>query len=387
MENIVVVDAKRTPCGAMMGQLSPWTASDLGSYCLRSHRELLGEAEVNEVFLGCVLPAGQGQAPARQAVRKAGFPDSTPATTINKMCGSGMKSVMLAMDLLRAHPEHIYIAGGMESMTHAPYLLPKARSGYRLGHGQLLDHMFLDGLEDHYEPGKLMGVFADQTARDHQISRQAQDEFALTSLERAKAATPHFKTEIVSLEHQGVVINTDEPPLRAKPEKIPQLKPAFSKEGTVTAANASSIADGAASLILMTESRAKALGLKPLVILSGHSTVARAPSEFTIAPSFAIEALCKRLDWSMDSIDAFEINEAFAVVTLAAMHQLKLDQHKVNRRGGACALGHPIGASGARILVTLIHLMQQEGLHRGIASACIGGGEATALALTLWSGS
>ncbi|EEG08308.1 acetyl-CoA C-acyltransferase [Pseudogulbenkiania ferrooxidans] len=390
-QSIVIVGMARTPMGGLQGSLSPLTASELGAVAMAAAVERAGidAASVDEVIMGCVLPAGQGQAPARQASLKAGLPLATGCTTINKMCGSGMKAVMLAHDLLLAGSAKVMVAGGMESMSNAPYLIPKARGGLRLGHGELKDHMFLDGLEDAYDKGKLMGVFAELCAERFGFSRVAQDEFALSSLARAVAAIESgaFAGEIAAVKLPGksgeTVVDTDEQPLKARPDKIPSLKPAFKPDGTVTAANASSISDGAAALVLMSEDEARARGLTPLARIVGHSTFAQEPSWFTTAPVGAMRQLFAKTGWQADEVDLFEINEAFAVVTMAAMQELGLPHDKVNVNGGACALGHPIGASGARILVTLIAALQRRGGKKGVASLCIGGGEATALALEL----
>lgn len=390
-EDIVIVAAKRTPMGAMLGQLSPLSAPDLGAIAHRaalSQASLAGDA-IDEVISGCVLQAGIGQAPARQAALKAGIPDSAGATTINKMCGSGMKAVMLAHDLIKAGSAKIVLASGMESMSNAPYLLAKARAGYRLGHGELKDHLFLDGLEDAYNKGQLMGCFAEATATHFDFSRGQQDEFAVQSMTKALKAIQSgaFKEEIapvtVSTRKENITVTTDEGPDEAKLAKISQLKPAFSAEGTVTAANSSSISDGAASLILMTRTDADKRKIKPLARIVAHASHAHAPEWFTTAPVEAIRQVLAKAGWTKDEVDLYEINEAFAVVTMAAISQLKLDPNKVNVHGGACALGHPIGASGARILVTLIHALQHEGKKRGLAALCIGGGEATAMAIEL----
>jgi len=386
---IVITGAKRTPMGGLQGDLSPLAAAQLGATAIAAAltQSALKPDAVGEVIMGCVLPAGQGQAPARQAALAAGLPDSTGCTTINKMCGSGMKAAMFAHDLLRAGNEKIIIAGGMESMSNAPYLLEKARAGYRLGHGKLIDHMFLDGLEDAYEPGRLMGSFAEDIAQEYQFSRQDQDEFALASLSRALAASRDgsFSSEITPTPIQTrdgeKLISIDEQPAKARPEKIPTLKPAFRAGGTVTAANSSSISDGAAALVMMRQSEAAHRGLTPLATILGHSHFAHAPSRFTTAPVGAIRRLLQKLDWKPGDVDLWEINEAFAVVAMIAMRELALPHDRVNIHGGACALGHPIGASGARILVTLIAALKQRGLKRGIASLCIGGGEATAMAV------
>jgi acetyl-CoA C-acetyltransferase len=344
---------------------------------------------VDETIMGCVLPAGLGQAPARQASIGAGIPRSVGCTTINKMCGSGMRAVMFGYDAIVAGSSNIVVAGGMESMSNAPYLLPKVRVGMRLGHGEMLDHMFFDGLEDAYEKGRLMGSFAEDCARKYQFSREAQDAYAIASLTRAQQAITSgaFKAEITPVDvmngKESKRIEIDEQPGKAKLDKIPQLRPAFAKDGTVTAANSSSISDGAAAVVLTSQTEAQARGLKPWARILGHSTHAHEPGWFTTAPVFAIQKLMKRLGWSDADVDLYEINEAFAVVAMAAMHELKLSHDKVNVRGGACALGHPIGASGARIIVTLMHALRDLGKRRGIASLCIGGGEATAVAIEL----
>jgi len=390
---IVIVAAARTPMGAFQGELKGLTASALGGVALRAavQRAGIAPAQVQEVLMGCVLPAGQGQAPARQAALAAGLPLSAGCTTINKMCGSGMKALMQAYDALGAGSAEVVVAGGMESMSNAPYLLPKARAGLRMGHGVVLDHMFLDGLEDAYDKneqgnGKLMGVFADQCAAHYQFSREAQDAYALESLKRALAANSDgsFDAEIAPVTlKDGSVIRRDESPFKARADKIPSLKPAFSQQGTVTAANASSISDGAAALVLMRESRARAQGLKPVARLVAHSTHAQEPGWFTTAPVGAIQKLYEKTGWTTAQVDLFEINEAFAVVTMAAMREHGIAHERVNIHGGACALGHPIGASGARIVVTLLHAMKKQQARRGVASLCIGGGEATALAVEL----
>ncbi|MEZ5534927.1 MAG: acetyl-CoA C-acetyltransferase [Thiolinea sp.] len=390
---IVITGIARTPMGGFQGDFATVTAPELGAAAIKAavERSALSAEDIQEVFMGCVLPAGQGQAPARQAALGAGLPLSAGCTTINKMCGSGMKATMLAHDLLLADTNRIMVAGGMESMSNAPYLLPKARTGLRMGHGQVMDHMFLDGLEDAYDKGRLMGTFAEECADQFSFSREAQDEFAITSLQRAQKAIDSgaFKAEItpftVSSRHGDTTIEHDEQPHKANLEKIPTLRPAFRKDGTVTAANSSSISDGGAALVLMRQSEAEKRGLTPLAVIHGHSTHAQEPNLFTTAPVYAMRKLLDKLSWSTDSVDLYEINEAFAVVTMAAMHELKLPHEKVNIHGGACALGHPIGASGARILVTLIAALQHHGLKRGMASLCIGGGEATAVALELVS--
>jgi acetyl-CoA C-acetyltransferase len=390
-ESIVIVSAARTPMAGLMGDFASLSASQLGAVAIKAAIERAGipADAVEEVIMGNVLPAGQGQAPARQAALGAGLALGANCTTINKMCGSGMKAIMLAHDMLRAGNNSVMVAGGMESMSNAPYLMTKARAGYRLGHGELKDHMFLDGLEDAYDKGKLMGVFAEACADKYAFTREAQDEFALRSLSRAQAAIADgkFKAEIAAVTVAGrkgdVMIDTDEQPGKALPEKIPGLKPAFRKDGTVTAANASSISDGAAALVLMRESDAKARGLKPLARIVGHASHAQEPGWFTTAPVGAMQKLFAKTGWTADSVDLYEINEAFAVVTMAAMTELKLPAEKVNVHGGATALGHPIGASGARIVATLIYALKTHGKTRGVASLCIGGGEATALAIEL----
>jgi len=388
---IVIVGMARTPMGGFQGSLSAVSASDLGAVAIRAAvaRAALPPEAVEEVIMGCVLPAGQGQAPARQAAIRGGLPLSAGATTVNKMCGSGMKALMLAHDLLQAGSASVMVAGGMESMSNAPYIIPKARGGLRLGHGEIKDHMFLDGLEDAYDKGKLMGVFAEACADKYGFSRSAQDEFAIASLSRAQAAITSgaFKSEIAPVTVVGrkgeELIDTDEQPLKANPDKIPTLKPAFRKDGTVTPANASSISDGAAALVLMRASEAAARGLTPLARIVAHATHAHEPAWFSTAPVGAMQKLLAKAGWSVADVDLFEINEAFAVVTMAAMHDLALPHDKVNVNGGACALGHPIGASGARVVVTLLAALQARGLKRGVASLCIGGGEATALAVEL----
>ena len=385
---VVIVGMARTPMGAMQGALSSASAPELGAVAIRAALEDAGvaPADVDEVLMGCVLPAGVGQAPARQAALGAGIPQGTPASTVNKVCGSGMKTVMMGRDALLVGDAKVVVAGGMESMSNAPYLLPKARGGMRLGHGEVKDHMFLDGLENAYD-GKLMGTFAECTADKYSFTREEQDAFALESLARANAAieTGAFEREIapvtISSRRGDVEVSVDEGPGSARPDKIPQLKPAFRKDGTVTAANASSISDGAAALVLMRESEAKARGLKVLAVLRGQTQYAQAPEWFTTAPVGAMQKLLEQTGWSADDVDLFEINEAFAVVTMSAMRELDLPHEKVNVNGGACALGHPLGASGARILVTLLGALEKRGLHKGIASLCIGGGEATAVAI------
>ncbi len=388
---IVIVSAARTPMGGFQGDFNSLTAAQLGGIAIKAAVERAGiSAEtVEEVIFGCVLPAGQGQAPARQAALGGGLPLSAGCTTVNKMCGSGMKATMLANDLLLAGTNDVMIAGGMESMSNAPYLLPKARGGYRLGHGQVMDHMFLDGLEDAYEKGRLMGTFAEDCAGLYNFTREQQDAYAIASLTRAQAAIKDgsFEWEITPVTVAGrkgdVTISSDEQPPKANLDKIPTLKPAFRKDGTVTPANSSSISDGAAALVLMRASTAAAKGLKPIARIAGHSTHAHQPNLFATAPVGAMQKLLAKTGWSVADVDLWEINEAFAVVTMAAIHDLKLDHAKVNIHGGACALGHPIGASGARIIVTLLGALKKTGGKRGIASLCIGGGEATALAVEM----
>ncbi|CZG44424.1 acetyl-CoA C-acyltransferase [Legionella pneumophila serogroup 1] len=389
--DVVIVAAKRTPMGAMLGNLSALSSPELGAV---AHMAVLSQsgiapAEIDEVISGCVLQAGIGQAPARQAAIKAGIPNSAGATTINKMCGSGMKAVMFAHDLIKAGTANVVLASGMESMSNAPYLLSKARAGYRLGHGELKDHMFLDGLEDAYDKGQLMGCFAETTAKHFNFSREQQDEYALRSMSRALKAIENgvFREEIapvtLTTRKGDVTVDVDEGPDAAKLAKIPQLKPAFQADGTVTAANSSSISDGAASLILMSASNAEKRGIKPLAKIIAHASHSQAPQWFTTAPVDAIRKVMNKASWKQDDVDLFEINEAFAVVAMAAITQLELNPEQVNIHGGACALGHPIGASGARILVTLMHALKHQGKKRGIASLCIGGGEATAMAIEL----
>ena len=386
---IVIVNAVRTPMGGLQGDLKSLTAPQLGAAAIRAAVERAGiqATSVEQVLFGCVLPAGLGQAPARQAALGAGLDKHTTCTTLNKMCGSGMQAAIMAHDLLLAGSADVVVAGGMESMTNAPYLLDKARSGYRMGHGKIIDHMFMDGLEDAYDKGRLMGTFAEDCAQAGGFSREAQDAFAISSLTRAQDAIKNgrFSAEIVPVEvtegKEKRVIKDDEQPPKARLDKIPQLKPAFREGGTVTAANASSISDGAAALVLMRRSEAEKRGLKPLAVIHGHAAFADAPALFPTAPIGAIDKLMKRTGWNLADVDLFEINEAFAVVTLAAMKHLDLPHDKVNIHGGACALGHPIGASGARILVTLLSALRQNNLRRGVAAICIGGGEATAMAV------
>ncbi|EKT4521253.1 acetyl-CoA C-acyltransferase [Pseudomonas putida] len=386
---IVIVSAVRTPMGGLQGDLKSLTAPQLGAAAIRAAVERAGIASdsVEQVLFGCVLPAGLGQAPARQAALGAGLDKHTTCTTLNKMCGSGMQAAIMAHDLLLAGSADVVVAGGMESMTNAPYLLDKARGGYRMGHGKIIDHMFMDGLEDAYDKGRLMGTFAEDCAQANGFSREAQDQFAIASLTRAQDAIKNgrFAAEIVPLEvtegKQTRLIRDDEQPPKARLDKIAQLRPAFREGGTVTAANSSSISDGAAALVLMRRSEAEKRGLKPLAVIHGHAAFADTPSLFPTAPIGAIDKLLKRTGWNLAEVDLFEINEAFAVVTLAAMKHLDLPHEKVNIHGGACALGHPIGASGARILVTLLSALRQNNLRRGVAAICIGGGEATAMAV------
>ncbi|WP_330926394.1 thiolase family protein [Candidatus Sororendozoicomonas aggregata] len=382
--NIVIVSAARTPMGAFQGSLSSLSAPQLGARAITEAiaRSRLSSDRVCEIIMGNVLPAGCGQAPARQAAILGDVPEHVPATTVNKVCGSGMKAIMLGCAQLQLQEANVIVAGGMESMSNAPYLLGKARQGFRLGHGDVKDHMFTDGLEDAYS-GQLMGAFAQETADRFDISREAMDSYALTSLERANKAITEgrFVSEIIPVVTRESTVDTDEQPGRAKPEKIRQLKPAFSKTGTITAANASSISDGAAALVMMREEDALAQGLTPLARIKGYHTHAREPAEFTLAPVDAIKALQQTLGWSGSDVDCYEINEAFAVVALAAISMLELDSGRVNIYGGACALGHPLGASGARIVVTLLNALEQTGGRKGIASLCIGGGEATAIAI------
>nr|WP_067288619.1 acetyl-CoA C-acyltransferase [Marinobacterium profundum] len=389
-ESVVILGAARTPMGGMMGALSTVSAPKLGGTAIAAAvaRAGLAPEDIDEVIMGCVLPAGLGQAPARQASLAAGIPFATGCTTVNKMCGSGMKAVMQAHDQILAGSAVTMVAGGMENMSQAPYLLPKARQGMRMGHGQVIDHMFCDGLEDAYKGG-LMGAFAQQAADRFVVSRETMDDFAIASLEKALAAIESgaFQDEISAVTVAGrgadIQVDTDEQPGNARPDKIRGLKPAFAKDGSVTAANSSSISDGASALVLMAASEAQQRGLKPMARIVAHSTHAQLPEEFTIAPIGAIEKVLQKAGWKADEVDLFEINEAFAVVTMLAVRELGLDPAKVNVRGGACALGHPIGSSGSRILVTLLHALKQRGLSKGIASLCIGGGEATAVAIEL----
>ena len=385
---IVITGAARTPIGSFQGVLSDVSATNLGATAIAAaiDRSAIEPESVEEVIMGCVLPAGLRQAPARQAALGGGLPLSTPCTTINKMCGSGMKAAMLGHDLIVSGSAEITVTGGLESMSRAPYLLQKARSGYRLGNSEILDHMFVDGLEDAYEPGKLMGHFAEDCAQRYNFSREDQDSFAIESLTRATEAIENgaFRREVtpVSVTNRNgtISVDTDQQPLTANIEKIPSLKPAFRKDGSVTAANSSSISDGAAALVMMKLSHAERGGHVPLARVWGHSSFAQEPGLFTTAPIFAIQKLLDRLGWDTSTVDLFEINEAFAVVAMAAMHDLHIPHEKLNIHGGACALGHPVGASGARIIVTLLHALERNGLRRGIAALCIGGGEATAMA-------
>jgi acetyl-CoA C-acetyltransferase len=386
---VVIAALVRTPLGRFQGELSPIAAPRLGSTVIKTAVERAGLApeRIDEVLMGCVLPAGQGQAPARQAARGAGLPDATGATTINKVCGSGMKAVMLGHDLITAGSAEIVVAGGMESMSNAPYLLSQARAGYRFGHGQIFDHAALDGLEDAYEKGRSMGTFGEDTAQQYQFDRKSQDRYAETSLRRAKTAVESgaFDSEIVPVtitaKAGDLVIKRDENPLKVSPDKIPTLKPAFRPDGTITAASSSANADGAAALVLTRRSIAEREGLPVLAVLRGHASHAQEPAWFTTAPIGAIRKLLAKVGWSKDDVDLFEINEAFAVVVMAAMRDLALDHERVNVHGGACALGHPIGATGARIIVTLLNALEKKGCKRGVASLCIGGGEATAVAV------
>ena len=388
--DIVILSAARTPMGGMLGSLSSLSAPELAAVAIRAAIERAGiePDEIDEGFLGCVLPGGVKQGPARQAMRQAGIPDQVGATTINKLCGSGMKAVMLAHDLIRAGSGELILAGGMESMSNAPHILTKARSGYRLGHGELKDHMFHDGLED-AETGQLMGAFAQQVADQRGYGRERMDDFAIASLERAMAAheAGHLAAEMapvtVTSRSGETLVEHDEQPFQAKLDKIRSMRPAFAKDGTITAANASSISDGASAVIVASRAAAQAHGLTPIARVLGHSTFSRHPSEFTIAPVGAIAALLERLDWTVDDVDLFEVNEAFAVVTLMAMDDLEIPHEKVNIFGGACAQGHPVGSTGSRIIATLINALRVTGGKRGIASLCIGGGEATAIAVEL----
>ncbi|ATG41157.1 thiolase family protein [Phaeobacter piscinae] len=387
MKTVVIAGAARTPMGGFQGMYDGVPAAELGGAAMRAALAGAGATTVDEVLMGCVLPAGQGQAPARQAGFAAGLGEEVPATTLNKMCGSGMKAAMVAYDQISLGQADTMIAGGMESMTNAPYLLPKMRNGARLGHGQVVDHMFLDGLEDAYDKGRLMGTFAEECAETYQFTREAQDEYALTSLSNALAAQESgaFDNEIapvtVKTRKGETVTDADEQPKSARPDKIPTLKPAFRKDGTVTAANASSISDGAAALLLASQDAAEAQGLTIRARIMGHASHAQAPGLFTTAPVPAAQKLMAQLGWTVGDVDLWEVNEAFAVVPMAFMHEMGLPRDKVNVNGGACALGHPIGASGARIIVTLLNALEKRGLKRGIAAICIGGGEGTAIAI------
>jgi acetyl-CoA C-acetyltransferase len=386
---IVIVGASRTPMGALQGDFKNLTAPQLGAAAIAASLASAGVAVegVDEVLMGCVLPAGLGQAPARQAALGAGLPRATPCTTVNKMCGSGMKTVMMGHDIIRAGSAQVVVAGGMESMSNAPYLLDRARSGYRMGHGRVLDHMFLDGLEDAYDKGRLMGTFAEDCAQAFGFTRAQQDEYAIASLRRAQAAQTEgrFTHEIapvtVAEGRETRVVTADEQPPKARINKIASLKPAFREGGTVTAANSSSISDGAAALVLMRQSQAEKLGARPRAVIVGHASFADAPGLFPTAPIFAARKLMDRIGWTSKTADLYEVNEAFAVVAMAAMRELGIPHEKMNVHGGACALGHPIGASGARILVTLLNALETHGLKRGLAAICIGGGEATAMAI------
>ena len=390
MTDIVIVNGARTAMGGFQGDLSPSTAPELGGVTIREavQRAGLQPTDIQEVIMGCVLPAGLKQGPARQAMRQAGLPDSTGAVTINKLCGSGMKAVMQATDMIKAGSAEIVVAGGMESMTNAPYILPKARAGYRMGHGEIKDHMFFDGLED-AETGRLMGSFAQDMANTRGYTREQMDEFAIRSLKRAQTAITegYFKDEIVpvtiSSRKGDVTIDQDEQPLNAKIDKIPYLKPAFAKDGTITAANASSISDGASALVLTSSEIAKQRGLQPLAKIVATASNSQHPSEFTIAPVGAIAKVLKKAGWDAQDVDLWEINEAFAMVTMCAIDDFKLDPEKVNIHGGACALGHPVGSTGSRIILTLIHALKRTGGKKGVAALCIGGGEATAVAIEL----
>lgn len=389
-DSVVIINGARTPMGGFQGALSPVTATELGAIAIRAavSRAGLQPEDIQEVIMGCVLPAGLKQGPARQAALDAGLPASTGCTTVNKLCGSGMKATMLAHDLIKAGTNNIMVSGGMESMSNSPYILPKARAGYRMGHGEIKDHMFLDGLED-AKTGRLMGSFAQDMANTLNLTRADMDAFSIESLRRAQAAIANgdFKAEIIAVPvttRKGeVLIDTDEQPGNANPDKIPTLKPAFAKDGTITAANSSSISDGASALVLMRESEARARGLSPLARIVGHSTQSQHPSEFTIAPAGALSNLFAKTGWTADDVDLFEINEAFAMVTMAAMQKHQIPHDKVNVYGGACALGHPVGSTGSRIILTLIHALKQRGAKKGVAALCIGGGEATAMAIEL----
>ncbi|MFE1651814.1 thiolase family protein [Acinetobacter baumannii] len=390
MTDIVIVNGARTAMGGFQGSLSGLTAPELGAVTIKEAiaRAGLQPTDVEEVIMGCVLPAGLKQGPARQAMRKAGLPDSTGAVTINKLCGSGMKAVMQAADMIKAGSAEIVVAGGMESMTNAPYVLPKARAGYRMGHGEIKDHMFFDGLED-AETGRLMGSFAQDMANTRGYTREQMDDFAIRSLKRAQTAITegYFKDEIVpvtvSTRKGDVIVDQDEQPLNAKIDKIPSLKPAFAKDGTITAANASSISDGASALVLTSSEVAAQRGLQPLAKIIATASNSQHPSEFTIAPVGAIEKVLKKAGWNAQDVDLWEINEAFAMVTMCPIDDFKLDPEKVNIHGGACALGHPVGSTGSRIILTLIHALKRTGGKKGVAALCIGGGEATAVVIEI----
>jgi len=387
VKQVVIAGAARTPMGGFQGMFDGIAASELGGAAIRAALQGAGADTVDEVLMGCVLPAGQGQAPARQAGFAAGLGEEVPATTLNKMCGSGMKAAMMAFDQIALGHADTMIAGGMESMTNAPYLLPKMRGGARIGHGQVVDHMFLDGLEDAYDKGRLMGTFAEDCAEAYQFTREAQDEYALQSLSNALSAQERgaFEAEITPVTTRTrkgeVTFAEDEQPQSARPDKIPTLKPAFRKDGTVTAANSSSISDGAAALVLASADAAEAQGLTVRARIVGHASHAQAPGLFTTAPVPAAQKLLSTIGWSKDDVDLWEVNEAFAVVPMAFMHEMGLPRDKVNVNGGACALGHPIGASGARIMVTLLNALERRNLKRGVAAICIGGGEGTAIAI------
>lgn len=387
MKDVVIAGAARTPMGGFQGIFAGTPAAELGGAAIRAALADAGTTTVDEVLMGCVLPAGQGQAPARQAGFKGGLGEEVPATTLNKMCGSGMKAAMIGFDQIALGHTDLMIAGGMESMTEAPYLLPQMRAGARIGHQGAIDHMFLDGLEDAYDKGRLMGTFAEECAESYQFTREAQDEYALRSLSNALAAQESgaFAGEIapvtLSTRKGDVTWDADEQPAKARPEKIPTLKPAFRKDGTVTAANSSSISDGAAALVMASEEAAKAQGLNIRARVLGHASHAQAPGLFTTAPVPAAQKLLARIGWNKDDVDLWEVNEAFAVVPMAFMHEMGLSRDVVNVNGGACALGHPIGASGARIIVTLLNALEKRGLKRGVAAICIGGGEGTAIAI------
>jgi acetyl-CoA C-acetyltransferase len=388
---VVIASYARTPMGGFQGVLTGVKATELGAAAVKAAVERAGAQpdQIEQIVMGCVLPAGLGQAPARQAALGAGLPKSVEATTVNKMCGSGMQAAIMAHDALAAGSVDVIVAGGMESMTGAPYLMTKHRGGARIGHDTMFDHMYLDGLEDAYEPGRLMGSFAEEAARSYQFTREAQDEYAIGSLAKAKAAIESgaFKREITPVMVSGrkgdTVVDTDEQPLKADPSKIPTLRPAFAKDGTITAANASSISDGAAALVMTRESVARKLGMKIVARVAGHAAHAHEPGLFTTAPVPAVQKALKRAGWSIDDVDLFEVNEAFAVVAMIAERDLGIDRAKLNVNGGACALGHPIGASGARILATLLSALEARGGRKGVASLCIGGGEATAMAVEL----